>query len=266
MPRRAGHMADEQMMTPLRTLYLTIALLALLAPAHAQMPQFGRGYVASTNPFALIASTSQVGAPSTGLNSVTTGTPLNTTSCTPDCLIVVAVAYSHVGAFLVLTDTHTGCASPCNTWTLVNSSVSGDAASGLYDCFNCSVGASHTFTFAEGTGNCYCAIAVEAWTGAGTGLDPGITNMNTSSSSTTIQPGLVTPLGNNELVISTDALGGALSSVSGPFTLDQNVAGIGAQSYGIGLAYLKQTTAGAANPTFTATAPNSMAAQSAAFK
>lgn len=71
--------------------------------------------------------------------------------------------------------------------------------------------------------------------------------------STTIQPGSVTPASDGSLVITTinKNIGATFTSINSSFTVGGNTNGVGGVGYGVAIAYLIQNTAGAVNPTWT---------------
>jgi hypothetical protein len=185
--------------------------------------------------FSLIASTSLAG---TSASSLTTSA-INTTGAN---LIVVGITNQLQGG-LSLSD------SKGNTWTLIQTSndPSMDQYAKLYYCYGPSVGAGHTFTV---TGS-YSPIAVLAFSGAASSpLDQQTGSGNDSAGG--FQPGSVTPTQNNELIVSFVGIQPSSSpSVDSGFTLNSSGILVAAVSYGWGMAYLIQTTAGATNPTWT---------------
>ena len=138
-----------------------------------------------------------------------------------------------------------------NTWTAVvqRTEPSGITTACLFYCVNPTVGSGHTFglTGIGAVGN-FPAIAMQAWSGAA--ASPLDQEAGTTGSGSSITPGSVTPSENDELIISMLGEGNSapFTAIDGGFTvsdyLDKNA------SFGIGMAYLVQTTATAANPTW----------------
>ncbi len=135
----------------------------------------------------------------------------------------------------------------------------------LFWCIPTTVGSGHTVSY-NGT-SIFPSIEVQGWSGqtaspfdqqSGTG----------SGTAATIAPGSVTPSEDNELVIA--GLGhennsaGAVS-IDGGFTADA-VAYVGGAAEGSAMAYLVQTSATAANPTWNITNAAPLAATIATFK
>lgn len=136
-----------------------------------------------------------------------------------------------------------------NTWTgLTVRNVGGDLRGRLYYSYAPTVGTGHTFTVP----NSYGAIAVAAFSGAvASPFDVENGAADTDGGGTT-QPGSVTPSENSEIVITGLGLGGSANtlSINGGFTIAASVDGIHGTQYGAAIAYLIQTTAAAANPTW----------------
>lgn len=192
--------------------------------------------------YALIAN---VAAGSSDSNDVTTGA-IDTTGAT---LLVAYVAEKESTTDATLTD------SKGNTWTPRTEQKDVATANLLgrqFEAVNpASVGAGHTFTVTSSSGQ--PAVAVAAFSGAHltTPVDQENGAVDIDAGLTT-QPGSITPTEDDELVVT--GLGftanSATLSINGGFTItdqvDQN-----ANHRGCGLAYLIQTSAAAANPTWT---------------
>ena len=119
-------------------------------------------------------------------------------------------------------------------------------------------GGSHTFTTAQS--NSFPTMCVAAFSGTATDFTPGFpVKNNHSNAATSIQAGSVTPTVNNCLVVAGMSYRDTTTiSISGGFTIAQQAPFIAATAIGSAIAYLIQTTAGAANPTWSWT--NSLAA------
>lgn len=177
-------------------------------------------------------------------NTVATTGSLDTTGAT---LLVVVLAY-YSGDPPTLTD------NKGNTWTPLTEYTTGfDVANRIYYCANPTVGAGHTFT---GTSVSFGLIflAVSSFSGVSTTSPFDVQNGNqTTSIVSSISTGSVTPSEDNELVI----IGVGSSATLGPytanggFTVVQYNVNSYPTNYGGGLGYLIQTTAAAANPTWT---------------
>jgi hypothetical protein len=198
----------------------------------------------------LVTSISEPGLP----DGDTTGA-IDTTGAT---LLIMAVSQSQ-GVDAVVSD------SKGNTWVaLTKHSVAGDNAIRIYYVKNPTVGSGHTFT--TSTSSIYSGITAAAFSGTDTTANADGENGATASGAASIQPGSLTPSVNNCLLIAAVSHNVTSVSVNSGFTVIEQEAFVGGNSYGVGLAYKVQTTAGAENPTFTPNASSSMAATIAAFK
>jgi hypothetical protein len=173
-----------------------------------------------------------------------TSAAINTTGAT---LIVIATSDYGING-CTYPDTITD--SKSNTWTCAgtySSDASVDHATIWYS-IPTSVGSGHTFTVSGSLDS--FAVAAFAGTAISSVVDA-VTGAGGSSS--TLQPGSLTPGADNELLIAVGAVYGVnVSSVDSPFSsnLVQNVAG-GPVNEAVALAYEIQTTATARNPTWT---------------
>lgn len=157
-----------------------------------------------------------------------------------------------------------------NTWTQAVSVSNGSSSRDriLYST-NPTVGSGHTFSFSAPAGSTYGTIIVMAFSGAALASPFDQSNSNTGGNSTTIQPGSVTPTEDNELVITVCGLypnEAPTLSIDGGFTIAQQNTYDDGDHYGAGAAYLIQTTAAAANPTWTATSNQLLVSAIATFK
>ncbi len=188
-----------------------------------------------------------------------TTSAINTTSADTIFLTIACLA----------SDTPTISDSKTNTWTLVRSQndVGGAVKNvGYRSATPASVGSGHTFTVTPGT---FIGIAVTAFAGGATSsIDDQVNSAGGGFGATTMQPGSITPSVNNTLVITTIEVsdGADATSINGGFTIAAHVIA-GGSNFGAAIAYLVQTTAAAANPTWTMTAgSNYLAATIADFK
>lgn len=116
------------------------------------------------------------------------------------------------------------------------------------------VGSGHTFTITSDAQVFYgLGIGATAYSGAKASSPFDQQNGGGTSSGTTVQPGSITPTEDNELVFSCVANRDNVDviSIDGGFTLLSHSGGTPSQTYGHGHAELIQTSAAAANPTFT---------------
>lgn len=188
-----------------------------------------------------------------GVNGGTTGS-IDTTGAS---FLVLNVAWYDPGTAPTISD------SKSNTWSALTKQTS-TGSSRLYYCASPSVGSGHTFS-ANGTGS-YPSIQVLAFSGShGTPFDQ---QNGAASAGATLATGSITPSEDNELVIAGlvhgDNLGGAVS-IDGGFTAYKNAFSSG-NNMGGGIAYLIQTTATAANPSWSVTTSTQLAATIASFK
>lgn len=169
-----------------------------------------------------------------GSANTTTSNSLNTTGVN---LIVVC-------ASSIATETCTD--SKSNTWTPLTEKNGSSYFSRLFYCASPTVGSGHTFTVTSSSG--FAFIGVLAISGAAASpfdQESGAT----SSGTTSLQPGSITPSqANCILVTAVTGRSANVPSIDGGFTLAQQLAS-GAEA--LGLAYLIQTTAAAANPHWT---------------
>lgn len=189
---------------------------------------------------AVVTSTTIPGGANGGTSS-----SIDTTGVT---LIVIAISRYTAGGALTVSD------SKGNTWTALTEKASGSAvfcASRLYYCASPTVGSGHTFT--NGGTGIYAAGVVIALSGthASSPFDQQSGSYMAGSGSS-ILPGSVTPTEDNEIVITGVAENGTpgTRAINGGFTIQGNVNHSGGVNYGVALAYLIQTTAAAANPTW----------------
>lgn len=175
-------------------------------------------------------------------------------------LIVIGLAYDDSPSrVVILTD------SKGNEWRHIRSVTQGATRSALFYTIPKSVGSGHTFSNIN-TNN-FSSIAVQAFSGIAESITVDQISSN-NVSSTTLAPGSITPTIDNELVISHLAISGAGTpiSIDGGFTETNEIDFSAGNYYGGAMAYLIQTTAAAANPTWTRTTSNPMAATMASFK
>lgn len=205
-------------------------------------------------PFALVANTKVIPVVSSGGTSPsadTTGANL------------IVLSYS-----LDRTQTATLSDNKGNTYTKLTERNDGAASKvGIAYCSNPTVGSGHTFTI---SGN-FSDMMITAWSGAAaTSVFDVEAAGGSSVSSTTVQPGSITPSQANSLIISTlSSVQNTPTTVSinGGFAISDQSALAGGLNYGNAQAYLIQTAASSSNPTWTDTStPQRMVATSAIFK
>ncbi len=204
--------------------------------------------------FSLISS---VLKQSTNANT-TTSSAINTTGAN---LIVVSIADYGVATAAVLSD------SQGNTWTGLTARSTSGARVKIYYCYNPTTSASHTFT-ATGTG-IYVALSALAFSGSdATPFD--VENGTTGASGTSKATGSVSPSLDNELIITSGGWSNAGQptslSINSGFTISQQAVNVSGTAFGLGTAYLIQTTKGAVNPTWSWGSTSEHAFEIATFK
>src|SRR5579862_234364 len=151
-----------------------------------------------------------------------------------------------------------------NTWIHASTPNNGGTCN-LYYCNPTSVGSGHTFTITFNGG--FPSIAVAAFSGVlpSSPLDQ---IHDATRSGTPNSPGSITPTQNNELVISgVMTNGGGTPSVSGGSLAVTDSQGlVGSTSYGVGLAYVVQTSAASVTPSWTSTGSTVVSTLVASFK
>lgn len=202
--------------------------------------------------WALVAS--EVGG---GTNSSVTTAAIDTTGAT---LIVVSLSRD------VNTNATNFSDSKGNTWRLLNYYDQGAVRNMMYYCVPTSVGSGHTFSN-SGSFN-YSTLAVAAFSGNAPFLIEDRLSAS-GNSATTVLPGSITPSQDNTLVVTTCAFSGTGStplSINGGFTKNEEIDFSSGNYYGNGIAHLIQTTAAAANPTWTKTGATPFVSIQASFK
>ena len=204
-------------------------------------------------------STAHTASASSTTPATTTGFDTSTAT-----LLVVTVANSGVDSCTATTVTD----SNSNTWNhLTNQTAGNGVTQCIWYSYNKSggalvVGASHTVTV---TGN-FPSVVFTAWANTATGAtnpydstagNPGATN----TSSSTLQPGSLTPTNGNSLIVGATYAAGILSLTCSPLSLNGQSA---ATLYEAACTEI-QTTITAVNPTFNfgQTSSNNIASQAA---
>ena len=157
-----------------------------------------------------------------------------------------------------------------NTWTLLSYSNLITPHAFLYYCALPTVGASHTFSTISGGTSEDPALAVIGFSGSkSTPYDVKISNEDANGVTTRNLAGGFTPGEDNELIVTALCFNSttAVASIDGGFSItDQAPNRSDGFAYGLAIAYLIQTSATAANPTWTNTAAGYMTAIMASFK
>lgn len=191
--------------------------------------------------------------------TATTGA-MNTTGAT----LLVAAATNYYLDGSTLSD------SKGNVWvphTLCQNDA--DTAFGIqfFDVVSPIVGAGHTVTLTNNASFNGPAVAVIALSGTTTSSPFDQSSCGTGNFTTTLQGGSITPSANNEVVLSAlTHIDTGVVSINGGFTISNQVAFAGGTNFGIALAYLVQTTATAANPTWTTTGNAAASALNSSWK
>lgn len=158
--------------------------------------------------------------------------------------------------------------SKSNTWVSgIRSGPFGQCTS-VYYAWNPIVGTGHTFTL-TGT-DMFGSLQVEAFSGSDTTANPlDDTSADLAFGSTTVSPGSVLPTTDGQLVVThiTYDVQGSVPTINGGFvTPGYGDLGSGGAYLGSATSYLIQTTAAAANPTWTTPGNNNLYCTIATFK
>jgi hypothetical protein len=137
--------------------------------------------------------------------------------------------------------------SASNTWTEVSSADPTTRTSKVFYVASPTTSATHTFTYTASS--VFGSIIVSGYSGTHTSpLDDQATNSNDSAAS--LQAGQVDPTEDDELIVACSGFGASVSqSIDGGFTIRQQTATDG-NGVGAAIADLIQTSAAAANPTW----------------
>lgn len=208
--------------------FLLAGFLLPAVPAFAQFTQLGHASAGSTDG-----------------DSVTTGA-INVPAA--DLITVEVVEYIGAVTPITLSDSEMNSYSQCGS---THSNPSGGQVR-LFYTQGAGVGsASFTVT---GTGDdAFPSIFVQAWTGSDASpCDTGAVNGNNTASGTTLAPAAsVTPAEDDSLLITAVVVDQARNfTINGGFTEQDEVSFVTAEHYGGSMAYLIQTTAASAQPTW----------------
>ncbi len=190
----------------------------------------------------------------TGSGTVTSGA-IDTSGAS----LLVVISVENTGQSLNFND------SKSNTWLTARSAGDGPAAGFIIYAANPTVGTGHTFTGGSGAANNQ-AFAVLAFSGVLT-VSP-LDQVNSSSGTTPLATGSITPLQNNEVWVAgcVDDWTGTMAVSTGTIVDQSPLSPAGHVAFAISSAYGVQTTAAPVNPTFTATAGPRVFAMIASFK
>lgn len=175
-------------------------------------------------------------------NGGTSGS-INTTGAT--LLIAVEFWTNSASCFTSFSDSKTNVWVPWGATNATN--TNGSSGLTLYYAVNPTVGSGHTFTLGTGApGGC-----IAAFSGTNIQFPCGQLKINTAGSAHSLAPGSITPPLNNTLLIAAMGYRDTTTiSIDGGFTISNQLAFNSGISVGGALAYLIQTSAAAANPTF----------------
>lgn len=189
--------------------------------------------------FSLVAHT----AANLGTNGGTTS-GIDTTGAK---LIVMGVS-SEVGVVPTVSD------SKSNSWRAIPANSVARSAYLFYAYGSLTVGSGHTFTVTSSGGSNSAAVA--AFSGYTGTVDPfNATNQHAQTSGSSVASGSITPSSNNQVVLTAYFLNLAAGTVSvdSSLTITDTVQFSSGVAYGVSLAYIVQTTAGAVNATWSRT-------------
>lgn len=209
--------------------------------------------------YALIASTSKGGSS----NQTVTTNAIDTTGAN---LIVLNIGY-YSGTVPTIAPTD----SKGNTWTALTAHAQPDSTrigNQMFYCVNPTVGSGHTFTQQDLVNAAYPSMQVLAFSGAHASPFDQQTGTVSATTQSSLATGSLTPPENNCLVVAGlghEVNSGGAVSIDGGFT-STTEAYVGGTSEGSGIAYLIQTTATAANPTWNVTNNAGLAVTLAVFK
>ncbi len=195
--------------------------------------------------FALVA---HVQAVTSDTNNVTTGT-VDTTGA---AVIIISVSAN--------SSTYTLSDNKSNTWTHLTDHV----LERQHYCINPTVGSGHTFSISS-TGQ-LPALSVLGFSASSTPIF--VTETGTFTSASSAQPGTITPATINQVLVTGIAYADTgVATVDSSFTTaDTPVGLVGGAHYGVGSAYIIETTAVAKNPTWTQGSSTSIAPAMCSFQ
>lgn len=175
-------------------------------------------------------------------------------------LLVVVCGFDIRGGGLTLVDSNT------NTWTALTTDRQAVwTTCRTYYALNPIVGSGHTFSF--GGTDSYCSLVAASFSGAdlSTPLDQQ-TGAN-NDAATSLATGSITPGTDNQLVVAALAFNNpATVTIGGSFNTPVTANAQDFVRKGASLSYLIQTTAAAANPTWTVSTTSELAAQISSYK
>lgn len=192
---------------------------------------------------AAITLVAHAGASAASATSNVTTTAVNATGGN----FIVAVVASQDGSVSITLSDSTG----GNTYSLSIPSQNGGPVEQIYYTFGATVSSSQTWTVNTGGNTEFASISVAVFAGVGSATDGNAGS--TTGFDSSAQFGPITPTVDGDLVVA--ALGvhewsPVTYSIDSGFTIVASSPYVGGSSFGTQLAYLIQTTAAAANPTW----------------
>jgi hypothetical protein len=225
---------------------LLLPVFTLLWSPQVRIPGPGGASASSGGSYNLLAHTSCASA--SGPNCTTSAI-----DCTGASLIVGVVSGPYINYAPIFTD------SSSNTYSTGPGNLSGSRAVIGY-AISPTVTSSMTFTDNQGTQ--YSSFMVACFSANPTPSLDQSASLEGSSTSSTFQPGSITPAVNNSLVVASlicfqpGGAGTSVSSVGSSFTMTDQEPYVNGTTYGGALAYLIQGTAAAVNPLWTMSSSN----------
>lgn len=195
-----------------------------------------------------------------GASPLTTSA-INTTGAD---IIFVSVSAQVGSLALAITDSKTNL-----SWTELTEKATADARIVIYYHKNPTVGSGHTFTATIAGAATNPVITVLACSGSNTS-SPADQETGATNTSTSIQPGSITPTTDNQVVVTAVTSGGGGSptfAIDGCYSTQiTDSTGNAGGNYAHAMAYCIQTTAGATNPTWSTWSSSAGAAVISSFK
>ena len=231
-------------MARLFAIVLFCAGILCIAQASAQVPMTGAG-LPKPGAAAGIALVNSVSAAYASSATTVTTTGINTSTAN---FLIAYVAYN-AGDAPTISDL------AVNTWTKLSSFNSTGVSIDTYYVNPSAFVTNASDTFTISAAGAFGAVAVAAFSGVVSSPFDKQDGATGTSASPQAATGF-TPTLNNSLVMAgvTFDPGVTLSSINGGFTILQNIPSSAGINFGIGLSYLIQTTATAAQPTWTLSA------------
>ena len=207
----------------------------------------------------LPALISHVQGPATPASGGGAAAAMNTTGANFLALVITDFAA------VTVTDSVTGCSSPCNTWTALTSYPATPGVR-MYYAQNPTVGTNHIVTVA-GTSSfvSFCVLAFSNMLTSGVFVSG--TDQHANGAGSTLQCCSITPPSGHQVVIAGIGVSSTsiTLSIDSGMTISDQFAYDPALGWGVGAAYKIQTTGTAIDPTWTLSIATSADANIAAF-